>query len=60
MCLGVPGKVIETFDEDSIQMGTVDFGGIRRKACLEYAPDVDIGTCVLTHADFAISTMNED
>lgn len=60
MCLGVPGKVIETFDEDGIRMGTVDFGGIRRKACLEYAPEVDLGSWVVIHVGFAISTVNED
>ena len=60
MCLGVPGKVIETFDEDGIRMGTVDFVGIRRKACLEYAPEVDLGSWVVIHVGFAISTVNED
>ena len=60
MCLGVPGKVIETFDEDGIRMGTVDFGGIRRKACLEYAPEVDLGSWVVIHVGFAISTVNEE
>jgi len=60
MCLGVPGKVIETFDEDGIRMGTVDFGGIRRKTCLEYAPEVDLGSWVVIHVGFAISTVNEE
>ena len=60
MCLGVPGKVIETFDEDGIRMGTVDFGGIRRKACLEYAPEVTVGSWVVIHVGFAISTVNEE
>jgi hypothetical protein len=43
MCLGVPGKVTEHGDEDGVRMGTVDFGGITRKACLEYAPEADLG-----------------
>jgi len=60
MCLGVPGRVIEVFDEDGIRMGTVDFGGIRRKACLEYAPEVAIDTWVVIHVGFAISTVNEE
>jgi hydrogenase expression/formation protein HypC len=59
MCLGVPGKVIAVFDEDGIRMGTVDFGGIRRSACLEYAPEVALGSYVVIHVGFAISVVDE-
>jgi hydrogenase expression/formation protein HypC len=59
MCLGVPGKVIDVFEEDGIRMGTVDFGGIRRSACLEYAPEVDLGSYVVIHVGFAISVVDE-
>ena len=59
MCLGVPGKVIDVRDEDGIRMGTVDFGGIRRAACLEYAPEVDLGSYVVIHVGFAISVVDE-
>jgi hydrogenase expression/formation protein HypD len=30
MCLGIPGQIIELTD-DGLQMGVVDFGGIRRE-----------------------------
>jgi len=60
MCLGVPGKVIDVFDEEGLRMGTVDFGGITRKACLEYAPEVEIGTYVVIHVGFAISVVDEE
>ncbi len=60
MCLGVPGKVVEVFDQDGIRMGTVDFGGITRSACLEYAPDVDVGSYVVIHVGFAIATVDEE
>jgi hydrogenase expression/formation protein HypC len=59
MCLGVPGKVIEVFEEDGIRMGTVDFGGVRRAACLEYAPEVDLDSYVVIHVGFAISVVDE-
>jgi hydrogenase expression/formation protein HypC len=59
MCLGVPGKVTEVFDRDGIAMGTVDFGGITRTACLEYAPDVGVGSYVVIHVGFAISVVDE-
>jgi hydrogenase expression/formation protein HypC len=60
MCLGVPGKVTELFDEDGVRMGTVDFGGITRKVCLEYAPEVEVGSFVVIHVGFAISVVDEE
>lgn len=59
MCLGVPGRVTEVFEENGLRMGTVDFGGITRKACLEYAPEVDVGNYVVIHVGFAISVVDE-
>jgi len=58
VCLGVPGKVIDVFPQDGIRMGTVDFGGITRNACLEYAPEVDLGSYVVIHVGFAISVVD--
>jgi hydrogenase expression/formation protein HypC len=60
MCLGVPGKVIDVFERDGIRMGTVDFGGIRREACLAFEPDVGIGSYVVIHVGFAISMVDEE
>ena len=60
MCLGVPGKVIEVFDEDGLRMAVIDFGGIRRKACLAYEPGVVVGSFVVIHVGFAISAIDEE
>ena len=60
MCLGVPGKVIHIRGEGEIRMGTVDFGGIRREACLAYIPEVDVGDYVVVHVGFAISKVDEE
>jgi hydrogenase expression/formation protein HypC len=60
MCLGVPGKVIEVHDAGGLKMGTVDFGGVKREACLEYVPQVEVGQYVIIHVGFAISVLNED
>lgn len=60
MCLAIPGKVIETFARDGMQMARVQFGGITREACLEYVPDTTIGQYVLVHVGFAISTVDEE
>ncbi len=60
MCLGVPGKVVEIDGEDDLQMGVVDFAGIRRKACLAYAPEVRLGDYVIVHVGFAISIVDQE
>jgi hydrogenase expression/formation protein HypC len=59
MCLGIPGKVIEIREETGLRMGRVDFGGVRKEACLAYAPDVAIGDYVIVHVGFAISRVDE-
>ncbi|MCD6291790.1 MAG: HypC/HybG/HupF family hydrogenase formation chaperone [Anaerolineae bacterium] len=59
MCLGIPGRVVEIFERDSIQMGKVDFGGIIKETCLAYVPETAVGDYVIVHAGFAISRLNE-
>ena len=60
MCLGVPGRVVETFEREGLRMGVVDFGGIRREACLAYAPEIGVGQFVVVHVGFAISVVDEE
>jgi hydrogenase expression/formation protein HypC len=59
MCLGIPGKVVETYHEDDILMGKVDFGGISRRVCLEHVPEVRPDDYVLVHVGFALSRIDE-
>jgi|PlaIllAssembly_1097288.scaffolds.fasta_scaffold123616_2 hydrogenase expression/formation protein HypC len=60
MCLGIPGKVIEVHDVAGLRMGKVDFGGVRKEACLAYTPEVELGDYVIVHVGFAISRVDED
>jgi hydrogenase expression/formation protein HypC len=60
MCLGVPGRITEIYEADSLKMGKVDFGGVIREACLEYVPEVGIGDYVIVHVGFAISRLSEE
>lgn len=60
MCLAIPGKVLETFAKNGMQMGRVQFGGVVREACLEYVPETRPGEYVLVHVGFAISRVNEE
>ncbi len=60
MCLAVPGKVIEIYDEGGMKMGKVDFGGTVQSACMEYVPDIRIGQYTIIHAGFALSVIDEE
>lgn len=60
MCLAIPGKVVEAFDQGGMRMAKVQFGGIVREACLEYVPDTKVGEYVLVHVGFAISKVDEE
>lgn len=60
MCLGIPGRVLDTRDDRGLLMGTVDFGGVKREVCLAYvAPEVAVGDYVIVHVGFAISRVDE-
>ncbi len=60
MCLAIPGKVVDIYEQAGIHMAKVQFGGITREACLEYVPDTAVGQYVLVHVGFAISTVDEE
>lgn len=59
MCLGIPGKIINIYDQDSLKMAMVDFSGIQRETCLAAIPDAQPGEYVIVHAGFAISKLDE-
>jgi hydrogenase expression/formation protein HypC len=60
MCLGVPGQVVSIEPGDlGMTMGSVSFGGIRKKICLAYVPEVQVGEYVIVHVGFAISRVDE-
>ncbi len=60
MCLAIPGKVFEIDTNTQPIMGKASFGGIQKRVCLEWIPDVKIGDYVIVHVGFAISKMDED
>ncbi len=59
MCLAIPGKVLNVNKDSQPVMGDVSFGGITKRVCLEWIPDVREGEYVIVHVGFAISKMNE-
>lgn len=60
MCLGIPGKVIEIWEESGTRMSTVDFGGTTKKVCLAYLPDLMVGEYTIVHAGFALNRLDEE
>src|SRR4051794_24049167 len=60
MCLGIPGKVVETYREHDVLMGKVEFGGIFKRVCLEHVPEACVDDYVLVHVGFALSRIDED
>ena len=59
MCLAIPGKVLNIDTSVQPTMGTVSFGGIQKRVCLEWTPEVAVGEYVIVHVGFAISKMDE-
>ena len=59
MCLGIPGRLVETHQQDDLPMGKVEFGGILKEVCLAYTPEAQVGDYVLVHVGFAISRIDE-
>ena len=59
MCLGVPGKIIEIYEVNGLQMGRIDFGGVTREACLAYVPEAQLGDYTIIHVGFALNLISE-
>ena len=59
MCLAIPGKVLSIDKSVQPTMGVVSFGGIQKRVCLEWTPDVALDDYVIVHVGFAISKMDE-
>jgi hydrogenase expression/formation protein HypC len=60
MCLSIPGKISEIYNDGSLLMGKIDFGGVLKEVCLDYVPEAKAGQYVLIHVGFAISLLDED
>jgi len=60
MCLAVPGKILETKEENGSRLGRVQFGGITRDIQLDFVPEAGVGDYVIIHVGFALSKVNEE
>ncbi len=59
MCLGVPGKIVDIFDQEGLRMGKLDFGGVAKEVCLSYVPEAKVGDYVVVHVGFALNILDE-
>lgn len=59
MCLGIPGRVIELWNDGIAPMGKVNFDGIIKDVCLAYVPDIQVGEYTIVHVGFAITKIDE-
>ncbi|HEX3050397.1 MAG TPA: HypC/HybG/HupF family hydrogenase formation chaperone, partial [Aggregatilineaceae bacterium] len=60
MCLGIPGKIVEVYEQQGLKMGKIDFGGVIREACLAYVPEAEIGQYTIVHVGFALNVIDEE
>ena len=59
MCLAVPGRIVDVYDDRGTRMAMIDFDGIRKEVCLAYLPDAEVGDYAIVHVGFAISKVDE-
>jgi hydrogenase expression/formation protein HypC len=59
MCLGIPGRIVETYREHDVLMGKIDFNGVFKRVCLELVPDIRVNEYVLVHVGFALARIDE-
>ena len=61
MCLAIPGRIVEIFDDES-DLAKVDVGGVRRNVSLGLLnrDELRVGDYVLVHVGFAMSKVDEE
>lgn len=60
MCLAIPGRVEEITNEGLLRMGRVNFGGVVKRVCLDYVPEIVVGDYAIVHVGFAISRLDQE
>ena len=60
MCLAIPGRVDEITEEDGLKVGRVNFGGVVKRVCLDYVPEIAVGDYTIVHVGFAISKIDQE
>lgn len=56
MCLAIPAKVIELYDEES---ALVDIGGVQKRVNISLLPGLAVGEFVIVHVGYALNKVDE-
>lgn len=60
MCLAIPGRVEDISTENGIRVGRMNFGGVVKRVCLDYVPELTVGDYAIVHVGFALSKIDEE
>jgi hydrogenase expression/formation protein HypC len=60
MCLAIPGRVEEISMDNGLRIGRVNFGGVVKRVCMDYVPEVQVGDYTIVHVGFALSKIDEE
>lgn len=60
MCLAIPGKIVDSEEQNGLHIGRVEFGGIVRHVSLDFVPEARVGDYVIVHVGFAISRLDAE
>ena len=60
MCLAVPGRVEEILNENDVLIGRVNFGGVVKRVCLDYVPEIAVGDYTIVHVGFALQKIDAE
>lgn len=60
MCLGVPGQILERWEEEGQLLANADFAGEQRVIRLNYLPDLNVGDFTIVHAGYALTRLSAE
>ena len=60
MCLRSPEKSKRSLNEGDLRIGRVNFGGVVKRVCLDYVPEIQVGDYTIVHVGFALSKIDEE
>ena len=60
MCLAIPGRVIELWEDDAGRAAKVDFDGYTKDARLAFVDDIEVGDFTIVHMGFALHRIDEE
>ncbi len=60
MCLAIPCKVVEIFEENGEKYAIAEYKGVKQKAKLTLLENVNIGDYILIHTGYALEVMSEE